>query len=61
MDNMKSWQTNFHPKLVDWFAHAFKQPTVVQLQAWQAISQSQDVLIHHQLVQVKNWQHFCMR
>jgi ATP-dependent Lhr-like helicase len=37
--------TNFHPKLTKWFTHTFKQPTDVQTQAWQAISQYQDVLI----------------
>jgi ATP-dependent Lhr-like helicase len=40
-----NWQTIFHPKLVDWFTQTFKQPTEVQIQAWQAISQYQDVLI----------------
>ncbi len=41
----QNWHTIFHPKLLNWFIQTFKQPTEVQNQAWQAISQSQDVLI----------------
>ena len=40
-----NWHAIFHPKVVDWFSQTFKQPTAVQTQAWQAISQYQDVLI----------------
>ncbi len=35
----------FHNNTVDWFQGVFGQPTKVQLQAWSAISQNQDVLI----------------
>ncbi len=40
-----SWHAIFHPNVVDWFSQTFKQPTEVQTQSWQAISQCQDVLI----------------
>jgi len=40
-----TWQNNFHRKLASWFENYFKEPTEVQTQAWQAISQYQDVLI----------------
>ena len=42
---IQTWQTNFHPKLHNWFTQTFKHPTKVQVQAWQAISEFQDVLI----------------
>ncbi|MBL4660793.1 MAG: DEAD/DEAH box helicase [Alcanivoracaceae bacterium] len=45
MNNLQSWQKYFHPTLVDWFEGVFNTPTAVQQQAWQAISQYQDVLI----------------
>lgn len=39
------WQDIFHPIICNWFDGVFNQPTAVQIQAWQAISKSQDVLI----------------
>ncbi len=45
MERLQSWQEKFHPKLLDWFGRNFEHPTEVQIQAWQAISQYQDVLI----------------
>ncbi len=40
-----TWQKLFHPEITGWFEETFKNPTEVQVQAWQAISQYQDVLI----------------
>lgn len=37
--------TIFHEKIADWFEKVFQQPTPVQEQAWQAISENRDVLI----------------
>ena len=39
------WKNSFHPKIVNWFENTFVEPTDVQYQAWQAISEMQDVLI----------------
>jgi len=45
MQQKATWQHLFHPKTVSWFEINFKNSTEVQTQAWQAISQYQDVLI----------------
>ncbi|MFK8012169.1 MAG: DEAD/DEAH box helicase [Marinicellaceae bacterium] len=39
------WNDIFHSLVCDWFVGAFNKPTAVQIQAWKAISENQDVLI----------------
>ena len=45
MKTTQSWNELFHPYICQWFEEVFSKPTAVQQQAWQAISESQDVLI----------------
>jgi len=45
MQIKSDWHLSFHPNTAGWFESSFKNPTEVQIQAWKAISENQDVLI----------------
>lgn len=45
MNTKATWHQLFHQNITEWFEQIFKKPTDVQIQAWKAVSQYQDVLI----------------